>query len=81
MSEAKFVHGLLVSESPGKFYDMNILWEAKRPMSAEILRRVSLKEVVKYLELLGKYIVYLGARDKGSFNGQLNLGIAESTTK
>jgi len=43
MSEAKFVHGLLVSESPGKFYDMNILWKAKRPIAADILTHFSLK--------------------------------------
>ena len=79
--EAKFIHSLLMSEPARKFYDASIFWEEKRPITAEILRRLSLKEVAKYLGLLDKYMEYVESRETANSNGQLSLGIAEKTTK
>ncbi len=80
-SEAKFIHSLLMSEPARNFYDASIFWEEKRPITTEILRRLSLKKVAKYLGLLDEYMGYVEARQTANPNGQLSLGIAEKTTK
>lgn len=79
-SEAKFVHSLLTSEPARKFYDASIFWEEKRPITAEILRRLSLKEVARYLGLLEIYMEYVESRETTNSDGQLSLGIAEKAT-
>lgn len=79
--EARFVYSLLISEPAIKFYEASIFWEEKRPITAEILRRLSLKEVARYLGLLDKYLEYVRNREASIGNGQLGLGIAEKTRK
>lgn len=80
-SEAKFIYSLLMSKPAIKFYDASIFWEEKRPITAEILRRLSLKEVARYLGLLVQYLEYVEGREAVNSNGQLSLGIAEKRVK
>lgn len=79
--EAKFVYSLLISDPTKKFYNANIFWEEKRPITAEILRRLSLKEVAKHLELLEGYMRCVDNRKVGSYSGHFSLGIAEKAIK
>lgn len=79
--EAKFVHSLLMSEPARKFYDASIFWEEKRPITAEILRRLSLKEVARNLGVLDQYLKYAEGREIANSSGQLSLGIAEKPMK
>lgn len=74
--EAKFVYHLLTSLPAMEFLMAMIFWDEKRPITTEILRRLSLKEVARELNLLKQYH-YWSESQPSSFIGQLELGIAE----
>ena len=74
--EAEFVYGLLVSGPAKEFYDANIFWDEKRPITTAILRRLCLKEVAKYLGKESIYRNFVHQRANLA-SGQLQLGIAE----
>ena len=76
-AEAKFVFNLITSKPSLEFLDAMIFWDEKRPITADILRRLSLKAVAKELGVLDQYLLWIGATQDTSF-GQLALGIAES---
>ena len=76
-AEAKFVFNLITSKPSLEFLDAMIFWDEKRPITADILRRLSLKAVAKELGVLDQYLLWIGATQDTSF-GQLELGIAES---
>ena len=76
-AEAKFVFDLVTSKPSLEFLDAMIFWDEKRPITADILRRLSLKAVAKELGVLDQYLLWTGATQDITF-GQLELGIAES---
>lgn len=76
-AEAKFVFNLITSKPSLEFLDAMIFWDEKRPITADILRRLSLKAVAKELGVLDQYLLWAGGTQDASF-GQLALGIAES---
>lgn len=76
-AEAKFVFNLITSKPSLEFLDAMIFWDEKRPITADILRRLSLKAVAKELGVLDQYLLWTGGTQDTSF-GQLALGIAES---
>jgi len=49
-SEAAFVHTLLSSEEAQTFYAARIFWDAKRPITAEILNQLSLLALARTLD-------------------------------
>jgi hypothetical protein len=53
-----------------------IFWDEKRPITIEILRRLSLKAVAKELGVVENYLRWAEAFQVAS-NGQLELGLAE----
>lgn len=74
--EATFVFSLLTSISSLKFFDALIFWDEKRPITINILRRLSLKAVAKELGLQDTYL-YWANSIHCSASGQLELGMAE----
>ena len=76
-AEAKFVFNLITSRPSLEFLDAMIFWDEKRPITTDILRRVSLKAVAGELGVLDQYLLWAGANQETS-RGQLVLGIAES---
>ncbi len=76
-AEAKFVFNLITSKPSLEFLDAMIFWDEKRPITADILRRLSLKAVAKEIGVLDQYLLWTGATQDTS-SGQLELGIAES---
>ena len=75
--EAKFVFSLLTSTPALKFLDSIIFWDEKRPITIDVLRRLSLKAVAEESGLKDEYM-YWADSNKFSSTGQLELGIAES---
>jgi hypothetical protein len=57
-----------------------IFWNEKRPITIDILRRISLKAVANELGLLEKYLELAGVVRADSA-GQLELGLAESSCR
>ncbi|NMF82759.1 N-6 DNA methylase [Nodosilinea sp. P-1105] len=77
--EAEFVHGILTSKQSLEFLDSMIFWDNKRPITIEILKRLSLHSVAKELDLLQEYLELAKATRVGS-GGQLELGLAEQSS-
>lgn len=74
--EAKFIFKLVTSSPSLEFFDSMIFWDEKRPITIEILRRLSLKAVAKELGVIENYLRWAEAFQVAS-NGQLELGLAE----
>jgi hypothetical protein len=74
--EAKFIFKLVTSSPSLEFLDSMIFWDAKRPITIDILRRLSLKAVARELGVLENYLRWAEAFQVAS-NGQLELGLAE----
>jgi hypothetical protein len=74
--EAKFVFSLLTSTSSLTFLNSIIFWDEKRPITIDILRRLSLKAVAEELGLKDTYL-YWANSNQLSESGQLALEIAE----
>lgn len=74
--EAKFVLSLLESKPALEFFNACIFWDEKRPITTEILRRLSIKELAKEKGVETEYFSFVGDSAK-SVEGQMELGIAE----
>ena len=74
--EAKFIFKLVTSSPSLDFFDSMIFWDEKRPITIDILRRLSLKAVARELGVLEDYLRWAEAFQVAS-NGQLELGLAE----
>jgi hypothetical protein len=72
--EAKLIFNLVTSYPALEFLESMVFWDEKRPITTEILRRLSLKEVARELRLIDEY---LSLSESGSSlqTGQLDLGI------
>jgi methylase of polypeptide subunit release factors len=75
-AEAKFIFGLLTSTPSLEFLDSMIFWDEKRPITIDILKRLSLKAVARELGVLENYLQWAEAVQINS-NGQLEFGLAE----
>lgn len=74
--EAKFIFKLVTSDPSLEFFDSMIFWDEKRPITIEILRRLSLKAVAGELGVLENYLRWAEAFQVAP-NDQLELGLAE----
>lgn len=74
--EARFIFGLITSNPALDFLDSTIFWDEKRPITIDILRRLSLKAVAKELGVLESYLQWAEAVEIAS-NDRLELGLAE----
>lgn len=77
--EAKFIFELISSTPAIEFLDSMIFWDEKRPITIDILRRLSLKAVAKEIGVLESYRRWTEATQVAS-NGQLELGLAEHSS-
>jgi hypothetical protein len=75
--EAKFVFSLLTSAISLKFLNAMIFWDEKRPITIDILRRLSLKAIAEEMGLKESYLYWADAKQI-SVSGQLELGIAQA---
>ncbi|MCD6321493.1 MAG: N-6 DNA methylase [Clostridiales bacterium] len=75
--EARFIHSLIVSKPALEFLESMIFWDEKRPITIDILRRLSLKEIAKELGVLVQYEHWAEVQSSTGL-GQLELGIAEN---
>lgn len=73
-SEAEFILQLLTSEPAQDCLDSMIFWDDKRPITIEVLRRLSLQAVAQELGLLDLYIHWAKAIQVNR-QGQLELGL------
>jgi Putative RNA methylase family UPF0020. len=78
--EAKFVFHLVTSPPSLEFLESMIFWDEKRPITTQILRRLSLKEVATELGEIEKYRNLAESR-AANFIGQMELGIAEKSAR
>jgi hypothetical protein len=74
--EAKFVFSLLTSTPSLKFLDSIIFWDEKRPITIDVLRRLSLIAVAEDLGLKDIYLYWANLNQNFAY-GQLELEIAE----
>ena len=77
--EAEFIFKLITSTPAIEFLDSMIFWDEKRPITIDILKRLSLKAVAKELGILDSYLQWAEAIRVTS-NGQLELGLAEKSS-
>jgi hypothetical protein len=77
--EAKFIFGLVTSNPSLEFLDSMIFWDEKRPITIDILRRLSLKAVARELGALENYLQWAEAIQISS-SGQLEFGLAEQSS-
>jgi hypothetical protein len=78
--EAKFIFGLVTSAPALEFLDSMIFWDEKRPITIDILRRLSFQAVSRELGALENYLQWDGAIEISS-NHQLELGLTEQPSK
>lgn len=74
--EASFVYRILTSPASMEFLEAMVFWDEKRPITTQLLRRVSIKEIARELGSLEDYLKWVGAQIR-QHSGQLDLGIAE----
>lgn len=55
-AEAKFIFGLITSIPSSEFLNSMIFWDEKRPITIDILKRLSLKAVARELGVLENYL-------------------------
>ncbi len=77
--EANFILSLLNSKPSLELLESMIFWDEKRPITIEILRRLSLKAVAKEIGFLEKYME-LAEVVRVNSSGQLELGLAEQAS-
>jgi methylase of polypeptide subunit release factors len=70
--EAKFIFSLVTSNPSLELLDSMIFWDEKRPITIDILKRLSLEAVARELGVLGNYLQWAEAIQIVS-NGQLEL--------
>lgn len=78
--EARFVYRLITSDPALEFLESMIFWDEKRPITTEMLRRLSLKEVARELGDLAQYQDWNEMRAVRS-TGQMELAISERKSK
>lgn len=78
--EAKFVFHLITSPPSLEFLESMIFWDEKRPITTQILRRLSIRELATELGEIEEYRNWAESRTT-NFVGQMELGIAESRAK
>jgi hypothetical protein len=78
-AEAKFIFELLTSNPSLEFLDSMIFWDEKRPITIDILKRLSLKAVARELGVLENYLQWAETVQINS-NGQLEFGLAEQSS-
>ncbi|WP_295394999.1 hypothetical protein, partial [uncultured Thiodictyon sp.] len=78
--EARFIYRLLTSDIALEFLGSMIFWDEKRPITTEILRRLSLKEVAREVDALPEYYSWAATQQSDAL-GQMELGIAASKSK
>jgi len=61
--EARFVETLLTSDAATEFYESMIHWDEKRPVTIDILRRLSLRKLAAELGLAEDYAYFTGAAE------------------
>ncbi len=64
VEEAEFVADLLNSEPAREYYESMIFWSDKRPITLDLLKRLSLHELSKELNLTEQYVHYAAERLK-----------------
>jgi len=75
-SEARFIYSLITSTAASEFFESMIFWDEKRPITTNILRRLSFKQIARELNVLKQYQYWVRTQPSTSV-GQLELGIAE----
>jgi len=78
--EADYVLSLLNSKPAIDFLTACIFWDEKRPITTEILRRLSIKELAKENASETAYLAFIADSAK-AIEGQMELGIAEKKAK
>lgn len=78
--EATFIFQLLMSKPSLDFLTSMIFWDEKRPITIDILRRLSLKSVSRELGSLEQYLRWAESVEVGR-NGQLVLGLSEKQAR
>lgn len=74
--EAEFIYKLVSSKPASELLESMIFWDEKRPITSEILRRLSFKALAQELAIEEQYFHWIQAISKSS-QGQLKLRIAE----
>ena len=74
--EARFVFSLVTSRPSQDVLNSMIFWDEKRPVTINILRRLSLKAVSKELDVLDQYLFWATTVQTDAI-GQFELGLAE----
>lgn len=74
--EATFVYRMITSAPALEFLESMIFWDEKRPITVQLLRRLSIKEVAKELGELSQYQKWAQIQSS-TFIGQLALSISE----
>lgn len=75
--EARFILSLLISNPALEVLDAMIFWDEKRPVTINILRRLSLKAVAKEAGKLKQYLSWATQAKVNDATGQFELGLAE----
>jgi hypothetical protein len=70
--EARFIFTIVTSTPALEFLDAMIFWDEKRPITIDILKRLSLKTVAAELGVLERYIQWAEG-DQENAQGQLTL--------
>ncbi|MFM7384465.1 MAG: hypothetical protein ACKO1W_15655, partial [Microcystaceae cyanobacterium] len=78
--EANFILSLLMSQPSLEFLESMIFWDEKRPITIDILKRLSLKAVAKEIGLLERYMELTDVIQVHS-SGQLELELAEQPSR
>jgi len=74
--EAKYLAGLLNSETAGQFFEAFIFWDKKRPITAGILRRLDLIALARELGTEDQIRAFLGSSgSSGGWRQQMRFGI------
>ncbi len=76
--EAQLVFKLVTAVPALEFLDAMIFWDEKRPITIELLRRLSLRAVAQEIGMLADYLDWAEAIQINQ-NGQLELGLVEKS--
>lgn len=82
--EARLICEMLNSKAAQEFLSSMVFWEEKRPITVELLKRLSLASLSNELNRHSEYMKFASIRrdrEAESVRGQLSLGIAEAGGK
>lgn len=77
--ESQYILSLLESVPAREFLESMIFWDEKRPITADILRRLSLQAVAALTGSSHEYLHWVSNNRLMHNNGQLQLGIADES--